>query len=1196
MPSHATFDDGVATGGRPRVSQGAAGGMGLSHRSRSPVKNGSGPPTGAGRAPSGTPGKARNEPSGVFGGNARPVTAPDHAARRPPGSAGTGSVRGVQGHGHHHAPRHSGAGPAFAGPGNLYESARRYGRPYTAGELSERSYGGGGGQPNLGRGAGASGKLPTEFNRHSQGSLPRPGTSGSRASLVSRGGGRGPTAGATGSWASFVEAIPDRASDAVWKHKDISYRHDRVGHGMGSRMLKSGRQSMYLDTVLPPSLLDGNSNADYREGSKMALERLIRTVVDETGSGVMGAAVRHDARPKTSPSAYVGSPARSFRPGTRGGQGEGGGSRVGGSAPAFGTGSETGRGAGARVHAVEVSYASWVQAVGEGAESRLPAGRSEVELLRAWLKAQLEKTAAAHDDDELDPGDMAAEIQQVYDRGACELARQVTVHCAERGSFLSELWEGHTRVLGAVMQRLAQERKVLAENAMELVTRMEGLEHEKTSLLATNVELERSNENLREALKAALKERDQATVERNEVVEKFNDHVSNVELWLPDFTDYRETGPFLHQLRANRGVGLAATLAKDPEKGVKLYNGGESLVHNIQRLVKMFISLARGTPQDWNWEGQLVRALSTAGVEFGEGKERAAIEILRDSLLDLENRLRKALSELEEERYKRMMQDTKLRELEEDLAKKRKELIWRRAFNYCEWHPKKVEVVQHPTALVTQGDQKPKGRQIIPTSCIPAPFQLLLTTPDAKAFIKHHRFPADMQFMKRGAVIQLIKDITETKLILEREEDNRELLPEFIYGFMLRKYGLVKMAEKYMVEFMASCLKYKLDSPRIMMFCRFLSLKGSDPLSAAAFEFVLHLYRVVAYTPATLADKFLEREAKKALLNTPMQMQLAREGGLEVYVSAERANKVMNVLFKGRDKILQDTLSSVEAQAELEGKGHSFNFMKISMECLEGIAVQGWEAQGGDSPVEFEEMFKRADTNGDGVLSYEEFAKLMSEIKPDLGLTTTLAIFREAIAESSSFEGDVITPDAFARVMSSHNIKAPKPQDIASPAMSTQASQDGGGENHASMGFEREAFKIDYILLPKGFMDQYYLTLTKVFQAYGKAVSKIMEDFDVEGRMDMKNWFSFLSDAGIVGGGCKLSKGRAQAIFQDANGDRFETSEAGTREVVKDHDADSLVYSEFKYALAMVAHSMYPSKSQLAYKIDALVEEHVKTV
>ena len=31
----------------------------------------------------------------------------------------------------------------------------------------------------------------------------------------------------------------------------------------------------------------------------------------------------------------------------------------------------------------------------------------------------------------------------------------------------------------------------------------------------------------------------------------------------------------------------------------------------------------------------------------------------------------------------------------------------------------------------------------------------------------------------------------------------------------------------------------------------------------------------------------------------------------------------------------------------------------------------------------------------------------------------------------------------------------------------------------ATTGSEREAFKIDYILLPSGFMDQYYMALTK---------------------------------------------------------------------------------------------------------------------
>ena len=57
-------------------------------------------------------------------------------------------------------------------------------------------------------------------------------------------------------------------------------------------------------------------------------------------------------------------------------------------------------------------------------------------------------------------------------------------------------------------------------------------------------------------------------------------------------------------------------MAKDPEEGRTLYSGGMALVSNIERLIKMFLSLSRGTPQDWHWEGMLATALAAAGVQF----------------------------------------------------------------------------------------------------------------------------------------------------------------------------------------------------------------------------------------------------------------------------------------------------------------------------------------------------------------------------------------------------------------------------------------------------------------------------------------------------------------------------------------------------------------------------------------------------
>ena len=169
--------------------------------------------------------------------------------------------------------------------------------------------------------------------------------------------------------------------------------------------------------------------------------------------------------------------------------------------------------------------------------------------------------------------------------------------------------------------------------------------------------------------------------------------------------------------------------------------------------------------------------------------------------------------------------------------------------------------------------------------------------------------------------------------------------------------------------------------------------------------------------------------------------------------------------------MVDDACKAIDAQSVMEAEGQAVAFRKITMNDCEGIAVGCWFNSGGDAPQDMEAMFKRADENEDGSLSYEEFAKLMGDIKPDLGLLKTLSIFREAIAESSSFEGDVITPDAFARVMSSHNITMPVFKRPDEP------------EDESSTGFQKEAFKIDYVLLEEGFMDQFYLTLTKMFGA-----------------------------------------------------------------------------------------------------------------
>jgi len=53
---------------------------------------------------------------------------------------------------------------------------------------------------------------------------------------------------------------------------------------------------------------------------------------------------------------------------------------------------------------------------------------------------------------------------------------------------------------------------------------------------------------------------------------------------------------------------------------------------------------------------------------------------------------------------------------------------------------------------------------------------------EAKAYIPKSRFPSGLGAMTKGNVIQMIREIGQTKMILESAGENTEMLPEFLYG------------------------------------------------------------------------------------------------------------------------------------------------------------------------------------------------------------------------------------------------------------------------------------------------------------------------------------------------------------------------------------------------------------------------------
>jgi len=137
----------------------------------------------------------------------------------------------------------------------------------------------------------------------------------------------------------------------------------------------------------------------------------------------------------------------------------------------------------------------------------------------------------------------------------------------------------------------------------------------------------------------------------------------------------------------------------------------------------------------------MMQSLAGAGVKFSGDQSMAAMGMMRSKQLTLEEEKARLQEQLEAERYARVLAEKELRDMKEAHDKLLEELEWRRKFNSCEWH-RRVEAPVNVRLVPSDPAKKKKLRQIVPSSCIPAAFQLLLATPDvgpAKKCPPRHR-------------------------------------------------------------------------------------------------------------------------------------------------------------------------------------------------------------------------------------------------------------------------------------------------------------------------------------------------------------------------------------------------------------------------------------------------------------------------
>jgi len=350
---------------------------------------------------------------------------------------------------------------------------------------------------------------------------------------------------------------------------------------------------------------------------------------------------------------------------------------------------------------------------------------------------------------------------------------------------------------------------------------------------------------------------------------------------------------------------------------------------------------------------------------------------------------------------------------------------------------------------------------------------------------------------------------------------------------------------------------------------------------------VLKANKSIMSQQPSYADKWMEREKAHTMRNTSPREKRAMDEEDHHWVSLERATLGMSTMFEKDPPVLAEALQQANSQAIEGGNKPHIEFKKLEILTCEMIALGVWEGATVDASKDMEEMFKKADENQDGVLSFDEFSGLVTEIRPDLGLLEVLAIFREAIQESESDAGDVITPNAFASVMKDHGVM---------PGTKVPSANPKGNKSGGLKKMGRDAFKVDFALLPDGVIEEHSDRLRQCFLSFASTSSPPPPEAgdDVDGLMDCKQWMEFLSKVGVLNDD-GLTEDQAEGLFVEANGERLskDTSENKELTITKDEDEEHLNYDEFVYAVALSAHSLYSAMPSLADRMSTLFKERI---
>ncbi|OQR91676.1 hypothetical protein ACHHYP_04473 [Achlya hypogyna] len=255
------------------------------------------------------------------------------------------------------------------------------------------------------------------------------------------------------------------------------------------------------------------------------------------------------------------------------------------------------------------------------------------------------------------------------------------------------------------------------------------------------------------------------------------------------------------------------------------------------------------------------------------------------------------------------------------------------------------------------------------------------------------------QYCKKplGVVLRLIADVYAEKLFRRKRETKpakANALSRICYQNLLHAYGLPSIADMHLIALGCALDLYRADCLRVDTFCSFVYREAP----------AADLAHYLACLEALLED---DDEARKgrARLNVPDRpdWDVPLDRALDV------AQHCLRSMRPGAVAAFCERLPAARAKSPRDGD----DGLVVNADVLLGLVVAEWREEQRRREAHLKAAFRAGDNNGDGVLSFAEFQRIVLSIDKRLEEGDALLLFSETLRRTGS---DAIDADTFLSV------------------------------------------------------------------------------------------------------------------------------------------------------------------------------------